>query len=478
MSKKDLKSSEGITVSKEEDDSEWYSQVVQKAELVDYAPIKGFMIIRPRAYSIWEKIQEEFNKTLKNKGVKNVYMPMLIPDSFFKKEAEHAKGFSPELAYIKNTEDSELLALRPTSETLFYNSFSKWIRSHRDLPLKLNQWCNIIRWEVKQTRPFLRTREFLWQEGHCAFANKKDAQDNQEEMIQEYKRLIEDLLAIPLIIGEKSIGERFAGAESTKTVEALLPSGKALQCGTSHVLQQSFTNAFNISFEDENEKHKNVWATSWGISTRLIGGMVMQHSDNKGLVLPPNVANEKIVIIPILFEDTKEKVLKKSKEIENKLKKYNPILDSREEVTPGRKFNEWELKGIPLRIEIGPKDVEKNQVTIVRRDNSEKIQIKMADVEKKVSQLLENMQSDLFKKAKKSFDSRIDKASSIEELNKKINEKKMVKAYFINSPEVEDKIKAKTDGAASRIIENVKNKGKCILTGKETNTIGYFARAY
>jgi len=471
-------SSEGITIKKDENDSEWYSQVVQKSELVDYAPVKGFMIIRPRGYSIWEKIQEEFNKVLKKKGVKNVYMPLLIPESFLKKEAEHIKGFSPDLAYIKNTEDGEKLALRPTSETLFYNSFSKWIRSHRDLPLKLNQWANVIRWEVKQTRPFLRSREFLWQEGHCAFATKAEAEKNQENMIQEYKKLVEELLAIPVIIGKKSIAEKFPGANSTKTIEALLPSGKALQCGTSHVLNQSFTDSFDIKFEDMDGKQQSIWATSWGFSTRLIGGLVMQHGDDRGLVLPPNIAYEKIVIIPILFDQTKDSVLKESKNIQKMLKKFNPILDEREEITPGRKYNEWELKGIPLRIEIGPRDLEKKQAMVARRDTGEKIPIKISELKDKIPKLLEDIQTNLFNTAKKSFDSRIDSASSLEDLKKKLKEKKMVKVYFTNNAEVEDQIKAKTDGATSRIIETTKKSGKCILTDKETNTIGYFAKAY
>jgi prolyl-tRNA synthetase len=472
------KSQQGMTIKKEDNLPDWYSEILIKAELADYAPIKGFMIIRPNAYFIWERIQEEFNKRLKNMGVRNAYFPMLIPESFFKKEAEHAEGFSPELAFIQNSEEGERYALRPTSETIIYDSYSKWIRSYRDLPLKINQWCNIIRWEVKQTKPFLRTREFLWQEGHCVFENEKDAEKNMLEIIKEYKEFIEEFLAVPLIIGEKSEAERFAGAKKTFTIESIMPDGKALQCGTSHNLGQGFAKSFGIKFKDKNEEDQYGWNTSWGFSTRLIGALIMVHSDNKGLILPPKVAENKIAIVPIIFDKEKKETLKKAKEIYNKLKKYSPILDDREEYSAGWKFNEHELKGIPIRIEIGPKDIEKKSLTVVRRDNGEKIQIKEKDIEKEISSLLDKIQKNLFDKAKKFLESSKDSASNIQELKKKIKEGKLVKAYFCNDKITEGLIKDATSGANSRFIETVEKKGKCIQSGKETNTLGYFSKSY
>ncbi|MEX0920753.1 MAG: proline--tRNA ligase [Candidatus Pacearchaeota archaeon] len=472
------KNKEGLTVKKSEDISEWYTEIIQKAELADYAPVKGFMIIRPNAYSIWEKIQKYFNDVLKKLEVKNAYFPLLIPESFFKKEAEHAKGFSPELAYIKNSGKGEKLALRPTSETIIYDSYSKWIRSHRDLPLKINQWCNVIRWEVKQTKPFLRTREFLWQEGHNVFETEKEAEKDMTKMIHEYKKLLETQLAIPVLTGLKSNSETFAGAKKTMTIEALMPDGKCLQCGTSHNLGQNFSKSFKVSFKNENEEDQYAWQTSWGFSTRLIGALIMIHGDDKGLVLPPKVAENKIVVVPILFEKTKSKTLKKAKEISKKLKKFNPFLDDREEYSPGWKFNEWELKGIPLRIEIGPKDIANKQVVVVRRDTGTKEIVKERNLKNKIPEILEEIQKSLFKKAKKFLDENIVEANSIKELKSKIKEGKIVKAYFSNNKETEKLIKDFTDGATSRIVKESTKLGKCIQTGKKTNTLGYFAKSY
>ena len=471
------KSKEGLSVKKEKF-SEWYSEVVQKAEMADYSPVKGFMTIRPNAYSLWENIQSYFGKVLDKHGVKNAYFPLLIPESFFKKEAEHAEGFAPELAYIKNTEEGEKLALRPTSETIMYDSYSRWIRSWKDLPLKLNQWCNVIRWEVKQTKPFIRTREFLWQEGHCAFETEKEADKNMNEMLNEYKKMVEEQLAIPLISGKKSIKEKFPGAQTTMTIEALMPDGKALQCGTSHNLGQGFAKSFKITFKDKNKKEKYPWQTSWGFSTRLIGAIIMVHGDDKGIIIPPNIAKNKAVIVPILFEKNKEKIMKKANELNRRLNRYNPILDDRDSYSPGWKFNEWELKGVPVRIEIGPKDIEKKKVTVVRRDNGKKESVSEKLVDKKIDEILKDIQSNLFKKAKKFLDSRLDSAKNLTELKKKISEGKIVKVYMIDNPEVEDCIKESTGGATSRIVEESKKQGKCIQTGKPTNTIAYFSKSY
>lgn len=477
MSKKETQ--EGITIKKSEDLSEWYTQVVQKAEMADYAPIKGFMIVRPNAYQIWEKIQNYFNQVLKEKNVKNAYFPLLIPESFFKKEAEHAEGFSPELAYIQNSEqsDSERLALRPTSETIIYDSYSKWLRSWRDLPLKMNQWCNVIRWEVKQTKPFLRTREFLWQEGHCVFATEKEAEKDMIEMINEYKKILEQELAIPVLIGKKSLKEKFPGAKTTLTIETLMPDGKALQCGTSHNLGQNFAKSFNVKFKGEDGKEHLAWQTSWGFSTRLIGALIMLHGDNKGLILPPKIAENKIVIIPILFEKTKNKVLKKAKELAKVLKKFNPILDDRSSYSPGWKYNEHELKGTPIRIEMGPRDIEKKQIILVRRDNGKKEIIKEKDLSKKIPKILDDIQNSLFKKAEKFLNDHIDKAKSLKELKQKLSQKKIVKVYMVDDPKIESAIKEATE-ATSRFIEETNKQGICIQSGKKTNTIAYFAKAY
>jgi prolyl-tRNA synthetase len=477
MGKKE-KDVKGMTIKKNDNFSEWYTELVQKAELVEYAPIKGFMIIRPGAYSIWENIRDYLDLILKKMKVKNVYFPMLIPESFFKKEAEHAEGFAPELAYIEGKEEGERLAIRPTSETIIYDSFSKWIRSWRDLPMLMNQWCNVFRWEVKQTKPFIRTREFLWQEGHCAFINEIGAKKNQMDIINEYKKMIEEILAIPVIMGRKSEMEKFPGAKSTMTVEALIQDGKALQCGTSHVLDQGFSKVFNMNFIGEDEKKHQVWTTSWGVSTRLIGAMAMVHGDDKGLVIPPKIAREKGVIVPILFDESKNKVLKKCMEVNNKLKKFNFFIDEREGYSPGWKFNEWEMKGIPLRIEIGPKDIAGKKVTIVRRDNGKKEQIKEEEIVKKVTELLEEIQRDMFTKAEKFLKGRIVIGRDFDDLKKGLKEGKIVKIYMKNSKKVEEELNEKSGGAVSRIVEDVNKEGKCIVSGELVKTVGYLAKGY
>ncbi len=467
----------GLTVKKSENFTDWYSDLLLKAELADYAPTRGFMIIRPRAYAIWEAIQKNFDLTLKEKGVQNAYFPLLIPDSFFKKEAEHAEGFAPELAYVEQKDEGQRLAIRPTSETIMYDSYSKWIRSWRDLPLKLNQWCNVLRWEVKQTKPFVRTREFLWQEGHCAFATEDEAIDNMNEMMSSYQKLVEELLAIPVIVGKKSKMEKFAGAVNTLTLEALMPDGKALQMGTSHNLGQGFAKAFKVMYKDRNENDNFVWQTSWGFSTRLIGALAMVHGDDKGLVLPPKVAVNKAVIVPILFEDSKKKVLAECVSIKNKLSDFGCLVDDREECSPGWKFSEWEMKGIPLRIEVGPKDLDKKQVVIVRRDNGVKEIVNEKDVVKRVKEILDDIQKNLYLRAREFLDSRIDSARDLTQLVKKLDEGKIVKVYMKEDIQVEEKLKEKT-GACSRIVEEQAVEGVCVVSGEKTKTIAYVARNY
>ncbi|MAE42406.1 proline--tRNA ligase [Candidatus Woesearchaeota archaeon] len=470
----------GIKAKKTEDFSEWYNEVVIKGQLADHSTLKGFMIIKPTGYAIWEKIQSCFDKSIKKLGVRNAYFPLLIPESFFKKEAEHAEGFAPELAWVMDEEQREKYALRPTSETIMYDSYSRWIRSWRDLPLRLNQWCNVLRWEVKQTKLFIRTREFLWQEGHCVYETDEECKKEKLTYLNEYKEICEDLLAIPVLEGEKTDRERFAGAKTTYTLEALMPDGKALQMGTSHNLGQNFAKAFGIKYLGKDEKERMPWQNSWGISTRLIGALVMAHSDDNGLVLPPKVAPTQIVIVPIFKSENRGEVVKKAEELKSKLKNYNIELDDRDGYTPGWKFNEWELKGVPIRIEIGPKDIAKNQVVLARRDNNSKEAVKINQLDKKIKDTLEDIQSSLFNKAKKFLNSNITEAKNWNDFNKKIKNKKLVKAFFCGKVDCEDNIKDKTGGATSRLIpfNQPKKLGKCVHCNKESKFLVLFGKAY
>jgi len=470
---------EGLTVKKSENFSEWYPQVVQKAELADYSSVKGCMIIRPNAYSLWENIQSYLNERLKKLNVKNAYFPLFVPESFFKREASHAEGFKPEVAWIANKEEGERLAIRPTSETVMYDSYSKWVRSYRDLPLRINQWANVVRWETKATRLFLRTREFLWQEGHCVYETKEECDKETLFYLNEYKKLAEDLLAIPVLAGKKSEKEKFAGALYTTSIDGLMPDGKALQMGTSHNLGQGFAKAFGINYLGKDEKKHLPWQNSWGVSTRLIGALIMVHGDDKGIIIPPNIALVKIVIIPIA-EEKSEKVLKNAKEIAKKLEKHGVLLDDRKEYTPGWKFNEWELKGIPLRIEIGPKDVEKKQAVLARRDNGERKSVKITSLENEVKKLLEDIQKNLFNKAKKFLNSSIVSAENLNEFSKAIENKKLAKANWCNSVKCEEVIKEKTGAKSINIpLDQPKNiKANCFSCKNKAIVVCYFGKSY
>lgn len=470
----------GITVKKSEDMPEWYSQLIIKSELADYSPIRGCMVLRPYGYAVWQKIVDYFNERLKELKVKNAYFPMLIPEEFFKKEQEHAEGFAPEVAWIENKdEDKARYALRPTSETIMYDSYSRWVRSWRDLPLRINQWCNIIRWEVKDVKPFLRSREFLWQEGHCVYETEEECDKEARLMLKEYKELAEKLLAIPTIDGIKTEKEKFAGAKTTYTYESFMPDGKALQMGTSHNLGQGFAKAFNIKYIGKDKKEHRPWQNSWGISWRLIGAAVMLHSDDKGLVLPPNIAPIQIVIVPIFFKD-KNKVLKEAEKIKQLLKDYPVEVDDRDEYTPGWKYNEWEMKGVPLRIEIGPKDVEKKQVVLARRDTGKKEAVKINQLNKTIKKTLDDFQNNLLKKAQKLLKDSIIAVKNFKELENAVNNKKMAKALFCGEIECEDWIKDKTKGATSRCVpfKQEKVSGKCVYCGKKASYWVYFARNY
>jgi len=477
---------EGITVRKSENFSEWYTQVLLKSKLIDYGPVQGTIVLREYSFEIWEKIQSIFNEMIKSTGHKNVYFPLLIPESFLKKEAEHFKGFVPEVFWVTHAGDNKLgerLAIRPTSETIVYYFYSKWIRSWRDLPILLNQWCNVLRGEIKSTKPFIRTSEFLWQEGHTAHATKEEADKEVMLILNFYKKLMEDYLAIPVLVGRKTEREKFAGAFYTTTLEAIMPDGKALQMGTSHNLGQNFSKPFGIKFMDKDKKEKYVWTTSWGISTRLIGAMVMVHGDDKGIIIPPKIAPYKVVIVPIYYKEKEKKaVIKKSKEIREILEKneIETILDEREEYTPGWKFNEWELKGIPLRIEIGPKDIEKNQVVIVRRDTNEKILVKEKDIVEKIKIFLEDIQKNLFKKAKKFLEEHITTVKNYKEFKEKLEKKGgFIRACWCGEENCEEKIKEET-GATIRLIPFEKEKifSSCIYCEKEAKEVVYFAKSY
>jgi len=433
----------GITAKKSENFSEWYTQVITKAELIEYTSVSGCIVYRPYSYEIWEGIKEYFDKEIKKLGVKNAYFPLFIPESLLTKEKEHVEGFSPEVAWVTHGGKSKLaekLAVRPTSETIMYDSYKKWIRSYQDLPLLINQWVNIVRWEFKHPMPFIRGREFLWQEGHTVHATEEGAEKETYVILDKYADVFEDLLAIPMLKGTKSEREKFAGANYTLSVETMFPDGKAIQGATSHGLGQNFAKAFDIKFVDKDDKVKYGWQNSWGLSTRSIGIMIAVHGDDKGLVLPPKIAPIQVVVVPIIFEKTKDAVLTKANEIAKSLG-VRVEFDDRENYSPGWKFNQWEMKGVPLRIEIGPKDLEKGHAMVVRRDTGEKTPIKFDDLKTKVKEMLDLIQKDLFSKAKKFLDSNMVDVTTMDEMKKAISEKKFVSIPWCGEPNVKNRLK-------------------------------------
>ncbi len=476
----------GITATKEGDFSEWYTQLLQKAELIDYSPVSGCYILRPTAYEIWEKVQAYFDKLIKADGVRNAYFPLFIPEHLLSKEASHVEGFAPEVAWVEtggNTKLTERLAVRPTSETVMYDSYSKWIRSYKDLPLRLNQWCNVVRWEFKHPVPFLRSREFLWQEGHTAFATKDEAVEETKTILRFYQQVFEELFAIPVLAGKKSEQEKFAGAEFTLSIEVLTPSGKAAQAATSHHLGQNFSKAFEISFLDANQQKQFVWQNSWGISTRSIGVMILVHSDDKGLVLPPRVASTQVVIVPILFEDSKARVLREAETIVNQLRKAGITvrLDDREGYTPGWKFNEWEVKGVPLRIEIGPKDVDKKQVMIARRDTGEKKAVSTSGIVKEVPVLLTAIQDNLYFKAEKFLKEGAVNVESGQDAGALFERKKIIFAPWCEMAACEEAFKEKTGGKSLNAPfdqPKMKKGQQCFACKDPAKEWFYFGRSY
>ena len=475
----------GITVSKNEDFSEWYTQVIIKAELADYAPVKGLIVLRPDGYSIWESIKESLDKKLKETGHRNGFLPVLIPESLLGKEKEHFEGFNPEVFWVTHSGDSEIgdrLALRPTSETLAYSLYSKWIKSWRDLPLKINFWNTALRAEIKGTKPFIRTSEFLWQEGHTVHATKDEAENEVMVILKIYKKTIEEELAVPVITGKKSEKDKFVGAVYTTTLESLMPDGKALQMGTSHFLGQNFSKPFEVKYLDEKNIETFAWQTSWGISWRLIGGMIMTHSDDKGLVLPPKIAPVQVVIIPIYYsKEDREKIVHEAKKIQDILTdaEIRTQLDDRDRVTPGFKFHDWELKGIPIRIEIGPKDVAKNQVVMARRYNQTKDSISIDKLSGAVVTELESIQQQMFDTAKKILDERISAVSQYEQFKAELENGKMLNCSWCGKQECEDKIKEET-GAELRVIpsDDGKKIETCIYCKDNGTANVLFARGY
>lgn len=476
---KDKKFVEEITAM-EVDFPKWYTDVVKKADLVDYSSVRGSMIIRPYGFAIWENIRDVLDGKIKETGHENIYMPLFIPESLLQKEKDHIEGFAPEVAWVThggNEELTERLCVRPTSEVLFGEHYANIIHSYRDLPKLYNQWANVVRWE-KTTRPFLRSLEFLWQEGHTCHATSEDAQEETARMLEVYADVCEQYLAIPVLRGRKTDKEKFAGAVHTLTIESLMHDGKALQSGTSHYLGTGFAEAFGIQYTDKNGELQTVHQTSWGITTRLIGALIMVHGDNRGLVVPPKIAPKQVMIVPIAQH--KEGVLDKAYELRDQLKKVARVDIDASDKMPGWKFNEYEMKGIPLRLEVGPKDIEKGQVVLARRDTSEKIIVPMAELEIKVAELLEDIQKNLFEKAKAHREEKTSVALNMDEFKQILVDKPgFIKAMWCGDVACENFIKDETS-ATSRCIpfEEEKVSDTCVCCGGEAKHLVYWAKAY
>ena len=462
----------------EKDFPQWYTDVVRKTQLVDYGPVKGTMVIRPYGYAIWENIQRELDARFKATGHKNAYFPLLIPMSYFTKEAEHVEGFAPEVAVVTHAGGEELaepLAVRPTSETIIGTMYSKWLQSYRDLPILINQWANVMRWE-KTTRPFLRTSEFLWQEGHTVHASAEEAMDETMKMLGVYKEFAENCLAIPVITGRKTEKEKFAGAVATFGMEAMMKDGKSLQAGTSHYFGQNFAKAFEIKFLDMDGAQKYAYTSSWGVSTRLIGALIMAHGDERGLVLPPKVAPEQVVIVPVAAK--KGGVMEKCAEVRASLERagVRVILDDSDN-SPGWKFNEWEMKGVPLRIELGPRDIEEGKAMVFRRDTLSKEAYALEGLADTVSALIESVQKDMLEAARARRDERIVYADDMDGILKGVEGGNFVKAGWCGCRACEDKIKEKT-AATARVYAEGETSEVCAVCGKKAEHTVIFARAY
>ena len=498
----------GITADKQRETSEWYTQVVKKAGLADYAPVKGCMVIKPYGMKLWESIKEDFDTKIQGTGVDNAYFPLFIPEPYLEKEEDIVEGFDPEVAWVTHGGEEELeerLAVRPTSESIIAPFMSDWIRSHRDLPIRLNQWANVVRWEATDTRPFLRTREFLWQEGHTAHATEEGADEETMLRLEQYQEVIEDHLAIPSILGYKPEHDKFPGAKYTTTIETLMPDGKSIQSGTSHQLGQHFAEAFDITFEDENSDEATAWTTSWGLSTRTIGALIMAHGDNDGLRLPPEIAPTQIVVVPIYQEDNREEVIDYAEEVVEGVQDtgcgckncecgsdIRVELDDREHRTPGYKFNEHELKGVPLRVEIGPKEMEDGTVTTVRRDNAEKeMGLDREEFEENAEDILDDIQASMYNELDEYLQENIREASSKNEILSTIGQNRgYVKTRWCGNEECEEEIK---DQVSAEIVvlpfredskpetiqaseEEIER--ECAICGEKAQRWAYFAKNY
>lgn len=471
---------------KSEDFSRWYVEIIRKAELADYAPMKGMMVIRPYGYAIWENIQRLMDKRIKETGHSNAYFPLFIPESFLQKEMQHLEGFAPEVAWVTyggREELEERLAVRPTSEAIIGAMYAKWIQSWRDLPVLINQWANIVRWE-KVTRPFLRTTEFLWQEGHTAHETSDEAQEETLKILSLYREFAETELAIPVLRGKKSDREKFAGAQETYAIEALMSDGKSLQMGTSHNLGQHFSKVFNIRFEDRNQNLQYVWQTSWGVSTRLVGALVMAHGDDSGLRLPPRIAPIQVIIVPIALGNWKKDVLPVAEAMEETLRKrgVRVKLDAREEFTPGWKFSDWEMRGVPLRIEVGPRDIKEKKAVFVRRDTQKKEAFPLEDVVLKVEEILEDIQQSLFREALKFREENTREVQDYEAFKEMIEAKRgFIKCGWCGDADCEDRIKEDTMATIRVIPMDKEDMGPdrlCVCCQKPGQFLVYFARSY
>jgi prolyl-tRNA synthetase len=467
-----------------EDFSRWYLDVVQRAELADYSPVKGCMVIRPYGYAIWELIQQQLDARFKQTGHVNAYFPLFIPESLLNREAEHVEGFAPQVAWVTRggTDDlEEKLVVRPTSEVIIGTMYAKWIHSWRDLPVLINQWANVVRWE-KVTRPFLRTTEFLWQEGHTAHETEDEAQAETLKILALYKEFAETVLAMPVVDGRKSDSEKFAGAAKTYSIEALMGDGRALQAGTSHNLGQNFSTAFGIQFQGRDKTLQHAWTTSWGMSTRLIGGVIMTHGDDSGLILPPRVAPYQVVIVPIARGNWRETVLPSAQRIREELaaRGLRVRLDDRDTNTPGWKFAEWELRGVPLRLEIGPKDIEKASVVVARRDTREKGSVPMADLAARVEALLDEIQASLLARARAFRDDRTTETADYQELQRLMDGRPgFVAAPWCGRAVCEAQVKAETQATIRNIPFGAPEPSQpCIKCGEPAVATAWFAKAY
>jgi prolyl-tRNA synthetase len=473
-----------------EDFAAWYNDICLRAELADYSPVRGCIVFRPDGFAIWEALRDELDKRIKKTGARNAYFPLFIPKSFLEKEAQHVEGFAPEVAVVTHGGGKELeepLIVRPTSETIINHMFSQWIRSHRDLPMMLNQWANVVRWEMR-TRMFLRTTEFLWQEGHTAHATREEAERETLTILELYRKFVEEFLAIPVIVGRKSAAERFPGAVETYAIEGLMGDGRALQCGTSHFLGQNFSKSFETRYLDDQNQMQFVWQTSWGVSTRLLGAIVMAHGDDQGLRLPPAVASTQAVIVPIWRKpDEGEKVMAAAREMFDSLERANirVRLDTREGLTPGFKFNDWEMRGVPVRIEIGPRDVASGEAVLARRDKSgpeAKSKASMATIAETVSAMLEEIQASLYSQAKTAMVANTRKFDDYDAFKKHMEGEGgggFADVYWCGNPACESRIREETKATCRAIpLEQHTQSGKCLVCGEVATERAFFAKSY